>query len=200
MSVPTRYHPTFSLVMSPNHKNMSQGSNLPIWDGSSADPIAWDNYRYAIQGYCAGKGLLALLKRTYQPAEKEEEDESDQELQEMLLGILLQTTRDVAGMVVRPFTEEGDGVGAWRALISGYGNDSVQLRQARQIEYQKILEDVCCNSRDKILDTVHMVEHLFTELDKLDCILPESYKKKLFYSRLRTRLLRYILQLHKIQT
>ncbi len=47
----------------------------------------------------------------------------------MLLGILLQTTQDVAGMVVRPFAEEGDGVGAWRALISRYGNDSVELRQ-----------------------------------------------------------------------
>ncbi len=118
-----------------------------------------------------------MLKKTYEPVKQEGEDRADQERQDKLLGILLQTTRDVAGMVVRPFAEEGNGVGAWRALISRYGNDSVELRQARQIEYQKILEDVCCNSRDKILDTVHMVEHLFTELDKLDCILPESYKR-----------------------
>ncbi len=126
----------------------SQGSSLPIWDGSSSDPSAWDNYRYAIQGYCAVNGLSKLLRKTYLQVKREDGDVSDQELQDKLLGILLQTTRDVAGMVVRPFTEKGDGVGAWKALIDRYGNDSVELRRARQIEYQKMLEDVKCDSRD----------------------------------------------------
>ncbi len=129
--------------------------------------------------------MSALLKKTYEPAKEEGGDESDQEPQEMLLGTLLQTTRDVAGMVVRPFAEEGDGVGAWRALISRYGNDSVELRQARQVEYQKMLEDVQCISRDKILDTIHMAQHLFTELDKLECCLPDSHKKNYLLLRIK---------------
>ncbi len=146
----------------------SQESSLPIWNGRSSDPSAWDDYRYAIQGYCAGKGLSALLRKTYHNVKPEEEEKSDQELQDKLLGILLQTTRDVAGMVVRPFTEEGDGVGAWRALIARYGNDSSELKQARQIEHQKMLEDTVCRNRKSILDMVHVAEHLFSEMDKLD--------------------------------
>ncbi len=45
-----------------------------------------------------------------------------------LMGTLLQTTRGMAGMVARPFTDKGDGVGAWKALIARYGNDSSELR------------------------------------------------------------------------
>ncbi len=88
-------------------------------------------------------------------------------------------------MVVRPFTEKGDGVGAWKALIARYGNDSVELVSARQIEYQKMLEDVKCDSRDKILDTVHTVEHLFTELDKLECCLPDAHKRNFILLRIK---------------
>ncbi len=71
--------------MSPNSARVSQGvSGLPIWNGSSSDPTDWDNYRYAIHGYCAGKGLSALLKKTYHPVKQENGDATDQDLQEML--------------------------------------------------------------------------------------------------------------------
>ncbi len=141
--------------MSPTRDSSGFGSGLPIWDGSSSDPSAWDNYRYAIQGYCAGKGLSALLRIKYDNSVKSEGEETpDSELQDKLMGILLQTTRDAAGMVVCPFAEKGDGVGAWRALITRYGNDSGELRQARQIEYQKKLENVACGNRKAILDMV----------------------------------------------
>ncbi len=160
------------------------GSSLPIWDGCSLEPAEWDSYRYAIQGYCAGKGLSALLRQSYHQVKREREDAADQELQDKLLGILLQTTRDVAGMVVRPFAEEGDGVGAWKALIARYGNDSVELKQARQIEYQKMLDDLQCSDRS-ILDMVHMAEHLFSELDKLDCNLPDAYKRNFILLRIK---------------
>ncbi len=51
------------------------------------------------------------------------------------MGILLQTNGDMAGVVVRPFARKRDGVGAWRALITRYGNESLELQQAKQIEY-----------------------------------------------------------------
>ncbi len=104
-------HLKLALVMSPTTDRTSQGSGLPIWDGSSSDPSAWDNYRYAIQGYCAGKGLSALLRLKYPHVKGEGEEKPDHDLQDKLMGILLQTTRDVAGMVVRPFAEEGMGSG-----------------------------------------------------------------------------------------
>ncbi len=131
--------------------------------------MEWDNYRYKIQGYCAGKGMSTMLKKSYESPKNQE----DQELQEWLLGILLQTTEDVAGMVVRPFAERGDGVGAWRALISRYGNDSLELRQAKQIEYTQKVYELKCKDRRYLLDTVHVLEHLFVELDKLECELPD---------------------------
>ncbi len=173
--------------MSPTRDSSGKGSGLPIWDGSSSDPSAWDNYGYAIQGYYAGKGLSALLRMKYDNVKREGEEMLDRELQDKLMGILLQATRDVAGMVVRPFAEEGDGVGAWKALITRYGNDSVELKQARQIEYQKMLDDLQCRDRRTILDMVHMAEHLFSELDKLECNLPDAYthiKEILFYLEL----------------
>ncbi len=49
---------------------------MPIWDGSSSDPSAWGNYRYAIQGYCAGKGLSALLRIKYDNSVKSEGEET----------------------------------------------------------------------------------------------------------------------------
>ncbi len=63
----------------------------------------------------------------------EGENKLDQEFQDKLMGILLQLTWDVAGMVVRPFAEEGDGVGAWRALIMRYDNDSGELTQSKRV-------------------------------------------------------------------
>ncbi len=160
---------------------------MPIWDGSSSDPSAWDNYRYAIQGYCAEKGLPALLRIKYDNSVKSEDEEtSDDELQGWLMGILLRTTEDVAGMVVRPFAEEGNGVGAWRALISRYGNDSLELRQANQIEYTQKVYEMKCEDRCTLLDNMHVLEHLFVELDKLECELPDSYKRNTLLLQIRT--------------
>ncbi len=58
--------------------------------------MGWDNYRYKIQGYCAAKGMAVMLKESYRRPKNREED---QELQDWLMGILLQTTEDVAGMM-----------------------------------------------------------------------------------------------------
>eukprot|EP01084_Bolivina_argentea_P069223 126012_1 len=127
--------------------------------------------------------MSILLKKSYVPTKDWEEE---RELQEGLIGILLQTTEDVAGMVVRPFAEDGDGVGAWRALITRYGNDSLELRQAKQIEYTQKVHEVKCKGREDLLDMVHIMEHLFVELDKLECKLPDSYKRNTILLQLRT--------------
>ncbi len=130
----------FALVMSPTHMGESTGTGLPVWNGESTDPMKWDNYRYTVQGFCASKGMSAMLRPGYVTPE----DQEDCELQERLMGVLLQTTRDLAGVVVCPFADGGDGVGAWRALIARYGNDNLELRQAKQIEYvQKVFEMRC---------------------------------------------------------
>ncbi len=101
------------------------------------------------------------------------------------MGILLQTKRDMAGVVVRPFSKKRDGVGAWRARITRYGNESLELQQAKQIEYQQKVFEVKCTSRDGILDTMHRLEHLFTELDKLNCVLPDAFKRNAVLLQLR---------------
>ncbi len=73
--------------MSPTRDNSGFGSGLPIWDGSSSDPPAWDNYRYTIQGYCDGKGLSALLRIKYDNSVKSEGGETpDGELQDKFMG------------------------------------------------------------------------------------------------------------------
>ncbi len=134
-----------------------------------------------LNSYCIRGGLSALLGPNYVPPPGQE----DQELQEKLMGILLQTNRDMAGVVVRPFAKKRDGVGAWRALITRYGNESLELQQAKQIEYQQKVFEVKCAGRDGILDTMHRLEHLFTELDKLDCILPDAFKRNAVLLQLR---------------
>ncbi len=101
------------------------------------------------------------------------------------MGILLQTTRDVAGLVVRPFADKGGGIEAWKALISRYGNDSKELQRARQIEYQRMLESTECVDREGILDMVYTADPLFRELEKLKCTLPESYKMNFLMLRIR---------------
>ncbi len=73
-----------------------------MWTGKSADPMQWDNYRYAVEGYCIRAGLSSLLGADYVPPPGQE----DQELQEKLMGILLQTNRDMAGVVVCPFAKK----------------------------------------------------------------------------------------------
>ncbi len=158
-------------------------SGLPVWTGVDTDPMAWDNYRYAIQGHCASQGLASLLWTKLEPVKLEETNFTEKNLK--LLGIFLQTTKDLAGMVVRPFCDQGDGVGAWNALITRYGNDCKELRQARQIEYtQRVLETECKNM-GSILDTVHKLEHLFTELEKLECGLPDPFKRNYLLIRLK---------------
>ncbi len=167
--------------MSPTNTGESTGTGLPVWNGESTDPMKWDNYRYAVEGYCIRGGLSALLEPNYVTPPGQE----NQELQEKLMGILLQTNRDMAGVVVRPFAKNRDGVGAWRALITRYGNESLELQQAKQIEYQQKVFEVKCAGRDGILDTMHKLEHLFTELDKLDCILPDAFKRNAVLLQLR---------------
>ncbi len=98
----------------------------------------------------------------------------------------MQTTRDLAGMVVRPYADVGDGVGAWRALISRYGNDNKELRQPKQIEYVQKVFETRCAERDGIIDTMHTLEHLFMEMDKLDCALPESFTRNVVLLQLRS--------------
>ncbi len=88
-------------------------------------------------------------------------------------------------MLVRPFAKKRDGVGAWRALITRYGNESLELQQAKQIEYQQKVLEVKCAGRDGILDTMHRFEHLFTELDKLNCVLPDAFKGNAVFHQLR---------------
>ncbi len=167
--------------MSPKNASDSAGSGLPVWTGKSADPMQWDNYRYAVEGYCIRGEMSDLLKPDYVSSP----DQEDRELQEKLLGILLQTNRDMAGVVVRPFAKRRDGVGAWRALITRYGNESLELQQAKQIEYQQKVSEVKCTGRDGMLDTMHRLEHLFSELDKLDCVLPDAYKRNAVLLQLR---------------
>ncbi len=166
---------------------MGDGSvnGLPIWTGKSVDPMQWDNYCYAIQGYCTSRGMSALLKPGYSSS-KDSKDQGDHELTEKLMGILLQTTRDLAGMVVHPFADGGDGVGAWRALISRYGNDRLELRQVKQIECTQKVYEMKCEGRRTLLDNMHVLEHLFVELDKLECELPDSYKRNTLLLQIRT--------------
>ncbi len=129
--------------MSPNREMKSKG-NLPIWSGTSEDPTEWEDYKYTIYGYCVERGMSVLLKKNYiRPKDPEE----DRERQDALMGVLLQTTRDAAGKLVRSFIDEGDGVGAWRALITRYGNDSPELKQAKQIELIQKVVDIRCKDR-----------------------------------------------------
>ncbi len=37
----------------------SSVSSLPVWTGESADPMKWDNYRYAVEGYCIQGGAVS---------------------------------------------------------------------------------------------------------------------------------------------
>ncbi len=60
-----------------------------------------------------------------------------------------------------------------------------ELQRARQIEYQRILESTECVDQEGILDMVHTADHLFQELDKLKCTLPESYKMNFLMLRIR---------------
>ncbi len=82
-----------------------QRVRLPVWTGESADPMRWDNYRHAVEGYLIHGGLPVLLEPNYVPP-------PDQELQGKLMGILLLTNRDMGGVVVRPFAKKRDGVDA----------------------------------------------------------------------------------------
>ncbi len=74
-------HP-FSLVMSPNiMRSDGVGNGLPIWNGKNVDTVQWDNYRYAVQGYCTSRGLSALLR----PGYTSPRDQGDREPKEKLM-------------------------------------------------------------------------------------------------------------------
>ncbi len=126
--------------------------------------------------------MSVLLKKNYiRPKDPEE----DREWQDALMGVLLQTTRDTAGKLVRSFVDEGDGVGAWRALITRYGNDSPELMQAKQIELIQKVVDIRCKDRECVLETVHTFEYLFRELDKFECGFADAAKKLMVLVQMR---------------
>ncbi len=102
------------------------------------------------------KGLGALLKHGYKWVVRSDKEFQEKKLR--LLGILLQATKGVAELVVRPFADKGDWVEAWKALISRYGTDSKELQSAHQIEYQRMPESTKCEDREGILDMVHTAE------------------------------------------
>ncbi|MCP3676231.1 MAG: hypothetical protein GY721_01180 [Deltaproteobacteria bacterium] len=95
-----------------------KSTEIPVWTGDNQHPGAWDDFRYALQGYCGERGLAALLRDEFDPKNVK------QDQQDLLISILLRVTRGESGKVVRPFAREGNGVGAWRALMAQYGHES----------------------------------------------------------------------------
>ncbi len=105
----------FALVMSPTpYKNIRRGGDGPLWTGQEPDPGLWDDFRFALQGYCGEGGLSSLMR--HEP----KSGDVDAENNNTLISIILRFTRGEAGKVVRPFAKEGDGVSAWKALIEHY--------------------------------------------------------------------------------
>ncbi len=86
--------------------------------------------------------------------------------------------------MVRPFAREGDGVGAWKALMAQYGHESKELRQARLLECMRMLTRLRCESREKIAAFVVELDYLFGEFEALECKYPESLKKLALLERI----------------
>ncbi len=61
----------------------------------------------------------------------------------------------------------------------------MELQQAKQNEYQQKVFELKYVGRDGILDTMHTLEHLFNQLDKLDCVLPDAFKRNAVLLQLR---------------
>ncbi len=86
--------------------------------------------------------------------------------------------------MVRPFARSGDGIGAWKALMSQYGHESKELRQARLLECMRRLSNLNCECREKISSFVVELDHLFGEFEALDCTYPEPLKKLILLERI----------------
>ncbi len=81
--------------------------DVPLWTGQEPDPGLWDDFRFALQGYCGERGLSSLMREEVKIEDVDEEDN------DMLMFIILRFTRGGAGKIARPFARKGDGVGAW---------------------------------------------------------------------------------------
>ncbi len=160
------------------HARSAKGTEVPVWTGTNQQPGAWDDFRYALQGYCGERGLAALLR------EDNDVKHAPEDQQDLLISILLRVTRGEAGKVVRPFARKGDGIAAWRALMSQYGHESKDLRQARLLECTRRLTNLNCVSREKISTFVLELDHLFGEFEALDCEYPEPLKKLTLMERI----------------
>ncbi len=111
-------------------------------------------------------------------------EDADERDNDTLMSIILHFTRGEAGKVVRSFARKGDGVGAWRALASHYGNECKELRQARLIECSRLLEKVTCQGKEDIPAMVIELEHIFGEFEDLGCPYPNVLKKLTMLSKL----------------
>ncbi len=74
----------------------------------------WDDFRFALQGYCGDRGLSYLIR------DEVKTEEVNDAANDMLMSIILRFTRGEAGKIVRPFAKKGDGASAWRALTIHY--------------------------------------------------------------------------------
>ncbi len=150
----------------------------PTMDWPGVIPGLWDDFRFALQGYCGEKGLSSLMREGVK-VEGVDEEESD-----MLMSIILRFTRGEAGKITRPFARKGDGVGAWKALTEHYGNESKELRQARLIECSRLLERIACRGKEDIPTMVIELDHIFGEFEDLGCPYPDVLKKLTLLSKL----------------
>ncbi len=151
---------------------IERGGDIPIWTGQLSDPGLWDDFRFALQGYCGEKHLSYLMR---DEVKMEDIDEGDNDT---LMSILLRFTRGEAGKVVRPFAQEGDKISACHALIlSHYGNECKELKQARLTECARLLDRVACRDREGISAMVIELDHLFGEFEALECPYQDTLKK-----------------------
>ncbi len=157
--------------MSPKrYENGRMRGDVPIWTGQELDPGLWDDFRYALQGYCGERGLSSLMRQ--EPDTKSVDVEDN----DALMSVILRFTRGEAGEVVRPFAKEGDGVSAWKALTEHCGNECKDRRQARIIECARMIEKVVCSSKEEISRMVVELDHIFGQFEDLDCLYPEELK------------------------
>ncbi len=151
-----------------------------MWTGQETDPGIWDDFRFALQGYCGERGLSYLIR---DEVKKEEANDNDND-NDLLMSIILRSTRGEAGKIVRPFAKRGDGTSAWRALAQHYGNECKDRRQARIIECAKMLEKTACRSKEDITSMVVELDHIFSEFEELGCPYPSELKKVTLLTKL----------------
>ncbi len=170
--------PTLAKVMSPRRYENSMKADVPLWTGEEPNPWIWDDFRFALQGYCGERGLSYLIR---DEVKTEEVNDADND---MLMSIILRFTRGQAGKIVRPFAKKGDGASAWRALIVHYGNECKDRRQTRIIECSKMLEKIACRGKEEISSMVVELDHVFREFKELDCPYPDELKKVTLLTKL----------------